>query len=283
MIRRLFAQQQKRNFSSSFLQRSSNNSSNLEDVDFVSRGVITPKAVMAKRMQISPSYFTGKPLLHDTFYKLDALLDKTDQEHQQEQMLQQETVKKSVVAWVPKTILEKTWKFNLTADEYQNLIQKLNQLYKRNTMDTEVKHFLERFMVGISDKQKNQSSDSLDEWGRAYAVGLRRRIRAHVWLSESQNPLGGRIMVDGRDYLDVFGRFMHRARVIMPFEVTDTMLRYNVWCQIENASRDPTGQGSIADALANGISHALLLFNPNLEEPLKQGIPSILTILIIHI
>ena len=187
----------------------------------------------------SPSYFTGKPLLHDTMYQLDRLL-KLHQESvltvQQDPQLQLQA-QKTRPEWVPRAVLEEAWNFRVSPDDYRELLRKLATLHSIATVskDQAVQSMVAEFTKPGTEQRQNQSGRTLDALGRAYAVGHRRRVKAHVWVVEAKQEGTGRVLIDGVDMTDRIERLRDRARIAAPFEVTDSLGKYNVWCEIETS------------------------------------------------
>jgi small subunit ribosomal protein S9 len=95
------------------------------------------------------------------------------------------------------------------------------------------------------------------------AVGRRKEAIARVRLS----PGNGGIVVNKRPYDKYFSRETDRIIVTQPLQVTNTLDKYIVAANIRGGGL--TGQ---AGALRHGISRALALADPALQDVLrKQG------------
>lgn len=230
----------------------------------------------------------------------------------QDDPLLRDRAARSQPAWIPHEVLEEAWNFGVPRMDYRRMVEKLSALHgvataieveqekaatagmreqPAETADlatTREDTVLEALVTPAQAKAitalinqfkrpgtgglRQRVNPGLDEWGRAYAPGYRRRVKAHVWVVASSEPGNGRVMIDGEDMTDVLERVVDRARVMAPFEVTDTVGRFNVWCELEVARKDvkpgPTG---ISGALANGIANALLLHNAGFESWLEEG------------
>jgi small subunit ribosomal protein S9 len=82
-----------------------------------------------------------------------------------------------------------------------------------------------------------------------YATGKRKNAIARVWLK----PGTGRILVNGRAVDDYFGRQTSRMIVMQPFELTQTLGRFDTVARVRGG-----GMSGQAGALKHGISKALL-------------------------
>jgi len=82
-----------------------------------------------------------------------------------------------------------------------------------------------------------------------YATGKRKNAIARVWLK----PGTGRILVNGRAIDDYFGRQTSRMIVMQPFELTQTLGRFDTVARVHGG-----GMSGQAGALKHGISKALL-------------------------
>lgn len=96
---------------------------------------------------------------------------------------------------------------------------------------------------------------------RYYGTGHRKNATAKVWLS----PGDGEIVVNDKQPINYFGRRTLEALVRQPFEVTDTIGRYNVWARTLGG-----GISGQAGALRHGISKALIEANPDLRPALRK-------------
>ncbi len=94
------------------------------------------------------------------------------------------------------------------------------------------------------------------------ATGRRKTSVARVRLV----PGNGRIVVNGRDAQEYFGREVLVKVVREPFDVTETQGKYDVSVNVVGGGF--TGQ---AEAARHGIARALLLVDEEYRRPLKQA------------
>ncbi len=97
---------------------------------------------------------------------------------------------------------------------------------------------------------------------RFYATGKRKTAIARVWLT----PGTGKMIVNQMEADAYFGQIFKNQRIVKPFKVTETTDQYDVIATLRGG-----GKSAQADALAHGISKALLETNPEVRLPLKQS------------
>ncbi len=98
---------------------------------------------------------------------------------------------------------------------------------------------------------------------RVYATGKRKTSVARVWLRVGGTGL---IMVNGKDYKDYFPRLTSQMKVIEPFEVTNTLGKFDVIATVKGG-----GISAQAEALRHGIARALQKYDESLRPPLKKA------------
>lgn len=94
------------------------------------------------------------------------------------------------------------------------------------------------------------------------ATGRRKSSVARVRIK----PGNGKITVNNREVLDYFRRETLKMVVNQPFEVTDTLGKFDVEATINGG-----GLSGQAGALRLGISRALLIWNPEMRPELKSA------------
>ena len=101
------------------------------------------------------------------------------------------------------------------------------------------------------------------EQGQTFnATGRRKSAIAQVRVSGG----AGRIVVNRRDLDEYFRRPTSRMIVNQPFEVTETLGRWDVAITVRGG-----GTSAQAQAVRHGISRALLLADPNYRPVLKKA------------
>ena len=97
---------------------------------------------------------------------------------------------------------------------------------------------------------------------RYYGTGRRKEATAKVWL----RPGSGQIILNGKTMTEyVCGRKLLEFRITRPFVVTSTQTSYDVEAELFGG-----GVPGQADAVAMGISRALLEVNPEFRVKLKR-------------
>ena len=88
---------------------------------------------------------------------------------------------------------------------------------------------------------------------RFYATGKRKNAIARVWLQ----PGSGRLLVNDKPLDVYFGRKTSQMVVMQPFELTQTMGRFDLITNVRGG-----GLSGQAGAVKHGISKALLEVDP---------------------
>jgi small subunit ribosomal protein S9 len=93
-------------------------------------------------------------------------------------------------------------------------------------------------------------------------TGRRKTSVARVTLT----PGVGRVVVNGKDLDDYFGRRVLQTIAVMPFEATHTQAKFDVRVNVVGG-----GMAGQAGAIRHGISRALIVADENLRTPLKRA------------
>ena len=105
-------------------------------------------------------------------------------------------------------------------------------------------------------------SPKIDELGRAYATGRRKRSVSRVWIKYGQN----KITVNGKDSKDYFKRKIYSTILEEPLFKTDNMDKLEIFSTVAGG-----GLSGQAGALRHGISRALVHLDPTLRKKLKKA------------
>ncbi|OQO09729.1 hypothetical protein B0A48_05132 [Cryoendolithus antarcticus] len=206
----------------------------------------------------SPSYFTATPTYTDDLLHLSSLLRK-------HQLLPQAPPDQTeAVAW-------KTWaQYKSEVDEpvretryarLLGLIKRLNNIHPA-LKPAEVSESLERFKRTVQPFLNKPKPITVDDFGRARAVGRRKSSSASVYLV----PGDGEARVNGQSLTEYFGRLHDRESAVWPLKATERLDRYNVWAVAQGGGT--TGQ---AEAVMLGVSKALLAHEPGLKPALRRA------------
>lgn len=102
----------------------------------------------------------------------------------------------------------------------------------------------------------------VDEKGRAYGTGKRKCSIARVWIK----PGDGKFIVNEKEFDAYFPILDHRAELLRPFNVTDTLGRLDVTCTVKGG-----GVSGQVGAIRLGISRALENWEPGWRPYLKAA------------
>lgn len=97
---------------------------------------------------------------------------------------------------------------------------------------------------------------------RFYATGKRKNAIARVWIK----PGSGNLLVNNRPLDVYFGRQTSRMVVMQPFELTQTVGRFDIMVNVTGG-----GLSGQAGAIKHGISKALLEVDPSYRSVLKSA------------
>ncbi len=135
------------------------------------------------------------------------------------------------------------------AEEEVKTLEDLGELTGQSVTETPVE-------TAIVYEQK------LDAQGRAYATGKRKDAVARVWIK----PGSGRIVVNGKDYVEYFARPVLQMILKQPINAAERKDQFDVNCTVKGG-----GLSGQAGAVRHGISKALTLYEPELRGVLKKG------------
>jgi len=113
-----------------------------------------------------------------------------------------------------------------------------------------------------TESQPEKREPQVDELGRAYGTGRRKDAVARVWVKRGS----GKVVVNGRDQSEYFGRQTHRLILNQPFLVVNSVNQYDVMCTVKGG-----GLSGQAGAVRHGISRALENFDPAMRPALKKA------------
>jgi small subunit ribosomal protein S9 len=95
-----------------------------------------------------------------------------------------------------------------------------------------------------------------------YGTGRRKCAVARVRLY----PGSGAVQINDKPYLDVFSRVTHQNKIRLPMEAAEVAGTFDVYARIAGG-----GVTAWADALAHGISRALLAFDEGKRPALRKA------------
>ncbi|MDG7056213.1 MAG: 30S ribosomal protein S9 [Wolbachia endosymbiont of Meromenopon meropis] len=120
---------------------------------------------------------------------------------------------------------------------------------------------MENFVTNQSNK--TTSKPIFDSLGRLYSTGRRKESAARVWIRSGS----GKFNINRKnELLDYFKRESVCKMIKMPFIVTSTLDKYDVFATIKGG-----GLSGQAGALVHGISRALSKISHDLHSILRKG------------
>ena len=130
----------------------------------------------------------------------------------------------------------------------------------------EVVDILESFKRKESVSNSQVAIKTLDDQGRAIAVGRRKSSSARVIVVKSGENIKGQFLVNGRPLNVYFPRLQDRTTLLHPLKVIESMTSYNVFATVQGGGL--TGQ---CGAVALGLAKALVIHNPLLGKRLSKA------------
>tara|TARA_B100000965_G_C19375020_1_gene662058 strand:- start:20 stop:454 length:435 start_codon:yes stop_codon:yes gene_type:complete len=114
-------------------------------------------------------------------------------------------------------------------------------------------------MENLSEIKNNKIK--LDFKESHYATGKRKTSIARIWIKKGT----GKIFVNGKEMNNYFSRPIHRDQLLRPLEITKRETQYDLRCSVKGG-----GLSGQVGAIINGISKALLKYEPDLKSTLKK-------------
>ena len=114
-------------------------------------------------------------------------------------------------------------------------------------------------MENLSEIKNNKIK--LDFKESHYATGKRKTSIARIWIKKGT----GKIFVNGKEMNNYFSRPIHRDQLLRPLEITKRETQYDLRCSVKGG-----GVSGQVGAIINGISKALLKYEPDLKSTLKK-------------
>lgn len=219
---------------------------------------------------LKPSFFTGRESFYECYNFLDQVL-KTSKIT----VLGSPNLPISAIAantkgrqWKLQGGMEHELGFKLRPDEYERLVDKLNQIVHFQERIPALQDLLNVFTDDSMLKELERKLSyqvEIDSNGISYAEGRRRTAQAQVWLKPSSD---GVFLVNDQLAHEHFGKqgdIRFRAELWRPFEATNTFSQFNVYALVTGGG--PAGQ---AEAIRHALSNALVKQNLQFLEPLEK-------------
>ncbi|PWW79061.1 hypothetical protein C7212DRAFT_275456 [Tuber magnatum] len=207
---------------------------------------------------LSPSYYTGSPEYYDNLLALQDLL----RSHEALPTIHGDEAPE--VQW--KTIDEYRLIIGdrVKPSRYNKVIRILDRLNRIDPaiMPAETKAALLLYTRPRNPELKRRVERTVDNFGRAYAIGRRKTAVARVFLVEGE----GQTLVNGLPIIKKFSRIHDRESVLWPLVVTNRADKYNVFAVVKGGGK--TGQ---AEACTLAIARALRIHEPALKHALREA------------
>ncbi|KAI8894236.1 ribosomal protein S5 domain 2-type protein [Globomyces pollinis-pini] len=201
-----------------------------------------------------PCYFTGNSKYYNYIFQLNYFIRKFDIDFKAPTM--------STVNWKSISALQNEMDLKLNEDNYNDFVHRLNLLYPVIEQDAELKTFLQQFVpIGKSLDVTPVTILELDEFQRSYTTGSRKTSRSQVWITKGT----GQIYVNGNNLIEHFNDMADRRKILLPFEATNTLGKYNVWCIVQGG-----GKSGHADAIKVAIARGLVIHDETTRKILSD-------------
>lgn len=147
--------------------------------------------------------------------------------------------------------------------QYRQVVQLLNRLnaIEPLQMPLEVTQTLAGYRRLTTGTATEKVVRTLDEYGRAYAIGRRKEASARVWVVKGE----GHIFINAKTPEQFFQRINDAEKVRISLRAIEQQDNFNVWAIVKGGG--PTGQ---AEAIAHGITKALLVHNNEWKPDLRK-------------
>ncbi len=109
---------------------------------------------------------------------------------------------------------------------------------------------------------QEQTSIALPAGQYYYGTGRRKTAIARVRLYSGS----GAFHINGKPYLDVFTRPLHQNKVRLPFDAAELAGTFDVYAKVTGG-----GVSAWADAVAHGVTRALISFDEKLRPALRKA------------
>ncbi|VVT43477.1 mitochondrial 37S ribosomal protein uS9m [Magnusiomyces paraingens] len=152
--------------------------------------------------------------------------------------------------------------------QYKSLVKLLNRLslIDPQLMPNEIWEGIRPFVRDRGSKSSLSFQKSLDQFGRASAVGRRKTSSARVYVTKNTEAAQGQVLVNGKNLIEYFPRLVDRDAMLYPLKVVDLVGQFNIFATVQGGGL--TGQSnSIALAIARGI----VMHNPLLKSRLHRA------------
>lgn len=203
----------------------------------------------------SLSYFTGNFKYNDLLIELDALYKQFEDWKPTDSVVtdalpsdlfqtadQQLQAADKVYSWKLRDKMSELLAIPLTTSQWRKITSHLSALASLpRPLPPSVVKILEPYQRFDATQNKQIQVKTLDELGRAYAVGRRKESSARCYLVEGE----GKVLVNGMELNEYFQRSVDRDEVTLPLDVTENKDKFNAWVVVKGGGS--TGKYIIRD------------------------------------
>lgn len=152
----------------------------------------------------------------------------------------------------------------LKTTDYERLVTLCRRLDSIDPQlkNKEIEEELQQYRKTVIDNNTREHRKTLDDKGRAVAIGRRKSASAKVYVVKGT----GEILVNDKSIEEVFPRLTDRQQILYPLQVVDGEGKYNVFALTRSGGQ--TGQ---VDAVKLGIARALCIHNPLFKDRLFEA------------
>lgn len=173
--------------------------------------------------------------------------------------------KKSTSSWIKfKQYKEKAGGQLLKETEY---LQLLNVLKRLDSIDIELRsdelnEILAEYQRKLNDINTSKEAKTLDDKGRAIAIGRRKSSSAKLYLVEGT----GEVLINGKPLEQMFPKQQDRLKLLYPLQIVEAENKFNIF----GLSRGGGSTGQI-DSLQLALARALCIYNPLYKQRLSSA------------
>lgn len=152
----------------------------------------------------------------------------------------------------------------LKETEYLQIVTILKRLdaIDPELRSTELENELKQYAKDTSNLEAQRTVKTLDEHGRAIAVGRRKASSAKIFVVKGD----GECLVNGKSFETAFPKESDRQKILLPFQMTETVGQFNIFGLARGG-----GSSGQAGALQLALSKALCIHNPLWKQRLSSA------------
>ncbi|KAG0691347.1 hypothetical protein C6P40_001631 [Pichia californica] len=146
-------------------------------------------------------------------------------------------------------------------------LQLVNILKRLDSIDVELRsddlnNILSEYMRKQNANQSGRDLKTLDNKGRAIAVGRRKSSSAKIYVVEGN----GQVLVNGKSLEEVFPKPQDRLKLLYPLQIIESAAKFNIFGLVRGGGS--TGQ---IEALQLALAKSLCIHNPLYKQRLSSA------------